>query len=226
MRKFILIFLLLPLFAKSQTDSLKVPMNVTLQVIGTFPHVRDTTVIRDSIYTKDTLTVLVHDTTFINHFDTVYHSDTLRIYSHDTVFTSHSDTVRTFYRDTVFTSHSDTLRTFIRDTVFTTTYITDTTKAEKLLPPNTKTSSYTLALSDAGKLIELNSNSANTVTIPNDSSVNFPIGSQTVIVQYGTGVTTIVAASGVTIHGTLTLTQYRGVILYKQAANEYIFFNQ
>jgi len=60
-------------------------------------------------------------------------------------------------------------------------------------------SSYTLVLSDNGKLIEMNSATANTITIPLNSSVPLPIGTKIDIMQYGAGQTQIVGASGVTL---------------------------
>lgn len=56
-----------------------------------------------------------------------------------------------------------------------------------------KTSNYTLLLSDDGKLIKMNLSSANTITVPLNSSVAFPNGTQITVVQAGTGQTTIVA---------------------------------
>ena len=64
---------------------------------------------------------------------------------------------------------------------------------------NTKTTSYTPVLSDEGNVIEMDSASANSVTIPPNSSVAFQIGSSIDVFQKGTGQTTIVAGSGVTI---------------------------
>jgi hypothetical protein len=63
---------------------------------------------------------------------------------------------------------------------------------------NRQTSSYTLVLADAGKVVEMNSSSANNLTIPLNSSVAYSIGTEITITQYGTGRTTIVATSGVT----------------------------
>lgn len=64
---------------------------------------------------------------------------------------------------------------------------------------NVQTASYTLVLSDAGKFVEINNASANTLTIPPNSSVAFPIGTVITGVQRGAGITTITAGSGVTI---------------------------
>lgn len=52
---------------------------------------------------------------------------------------------------------------------------------------STQTSSYTLVLSDAGKLVEFNSSSNLTLTIPANSSVAFPVGTQIVVARLGSG---------------------------------------
>lgn len=62
---------------------------------------------------------------------------------------------------------------------------------------NARTTSYTLALSDQSKVIEVDSVSATTVTIPADASVNFPVGTFIVVIQTNTGQVSI-AGSGFT----------------------------
>jgi hypothetical protein len=64
---------------------------------------------------------------------------------------------------------------------------------------NSQAASYTLVLSDAGKVIPVSNASANTVTVPPNSSVAFPIGSVVTLIQTGVGQTTITAGAGVTI---------------------------
>jgi hypothetical protein len=90
---------------------------------------------------------------------------------------------------------------------------------------NSQTSSYTLVLSDASKIIDMNVGSANTVTVPNNSSVAFPIGTEITVMQYGAGNTTIVAASGVTFRSkdfsTRIGDQYTGATLIKRDTNEW-----
>ncbi len=91
---------------------------------------------------------------------------------------------------------------------------------------NTQTgTAYTLVLTDAGKIVETNNAAANTVTIPPNSSVAFPIGTQIEVVQYGAGQTTIVAGSGVTIQKPYTLVlaiRYARVTFYKRATDEWV----
>lgn len=68
-----------------------------------------------------------------------------------------------------------------------------------LVVTNRQTASYTLVLTDADKLVEMNVATANNLTIPLNSTVAFPIGTKIDIVQYGAGQTTFVPISGVTI---------------------------
>lgn len=64
---------------------------------------------------------------------------------------------------------------------------------------NTQTDSYTLALGDAGGRVHMNKATANNLTVPPNSSVAFPVGTEIEIKQIGAGQTTIVAGSGVTL---------------------------
>jgi hypothetical protein len=101
-------------------------------------------------------------------------------------------------------------------------------KTNKLITTNRQTASYTLVLSDADKLVEMNVGSANNLTVPLNSSVAFSTGTQILLAQYGAGQTTIVATSGVTIRsngGKLKLNaQYSGATLVKIAENEWYLF--
>lgn len=90
---------------------------------------------------------------------------------------------------------------------------------------NTKTTSYTPVLSDEGNVIEMDSASANSVTIPPNSSVAFTIGSSIDVFQKGTGQTTIVAGAGVTILNTPGLKfrdRYSMATLIKRDTNTWI----
>lgn len=62
---------------------------------------------------------------------------------------------------------------------------------------NARTSSYTLVLSDQSKIIEVDSLSATTITIPADASVAYPVGTYIVVIQTNTGQVSI-AGSGFT----------------------------
>jgi hypothetical protein len=101
-------------------------------------------------------------------------------------------------------------------------------KTDKLILTNRQTASYTLVLGDADKLVEMNVSTANNLTIPLNSSVAFPTGTQILLSQYGAGQTTIVATSGVTVRSSgakLKLTgQYSGATLIKIGTDEWYLF--
>jgi hypothetical protein len=64
---------------------------------------------------------------------------------------------------------------------------------------NEQTDSYTLALTDAGQGVAMNKATANTLTLPANATVAYPVGKSTVIRQKGNGTTTISPAGGVTL---------------------------
>lgn len=90
---------------------------------------------------------------------------------------------------------------------------------------NTKTTNYTLVISDQYKLIEMNSASALTLTIPKNSDVAFPIGTQILVTQYGAGQVTIGGGTAVTIRSsggkTKTAAQYAMATLIKRGTDEW-----
>jgi len=85
--------------------------------------------------------------------------------------------------------------------------------------------SYTLALTDAGKLVTF-TGAAATVTIPLNSSVAFAVGDQINIAQLGTAQITIGTASGVTLvsSGSKTKTngQYAVATVVQYTANSWL----
>lgn len=93
---------------------------------------------------------------------------------------------------------------------------------------NTQTAPYTLELSDSGKLININIAVPNTLTVPNSSTADFPIGTEILVAQYGAGQVTINPAAGVTLrsaNGELKLTaRYSGASLLKIGPNEWYVF--
>ena len=58
---------------------------------------------------------------------------------------------------------------------------------------------YTFVIGDAGKLVTSSNGSAQTLTVPPNSSVAYPVGTQINVLQKGTGQVTIAPGSGVTI---------------------------
>lgn len=88
---------------------------------------------------------------------------------------------------------------------------------------NVQTANYTLVLGDHGLVVVMNVASANTLTVPPNSSVAFPVGSVISIYQLGAGQTTVTAGAGVTIqspssHVKLT-GQYSSAALRKRATD-------
>ena len=69
-----------------------------------------------------------------------------------------------------------------------------------VIDPKTSTT-YTFVLTDANnELMEFNNASAITLTIPLNSSVPFPIGSQISLLQTGAGQVSVTVTSGVTLN--------------------------
>lgn len=85
---------------------------------------------------------------------------------------------------------------------------------------------YTLVLTDKGKIIEMSNVAANTLTIPANASVQFPINSRIDLVQMGSGQTAVVAAGGVTIRSEdskLKINKrYGAVTMYKRGSDEWV----
>lgn len=85
--------------------------------------------------------------------------------------------------------------------------------------------SHTLTINDGHRIVEMTNSSANTVTVPPNSSVAFLTGTIIYVTQMGTGQTTIVEGSGVTIRTAETLIlnkQYAVATLYKRGTNEWV----
>lgn len=104
-----------------------------------------------------------------------------------------------------------------------------TTDLSSKFPLNVSTSSltasHTLVIGDAQKVVEMNVSTANTLTIPLDSSVNFPIGTSILVIQTGTGQTSIAGASGVTVNSNIGLKiigRWAAATLIKRGANSWV----
>lgn len=87
--------------------------------------------------------------------------------------------------------------------------------------------SYTPVLADAGKLITASNAAAISLTIPTDATVDFPVGTQLIVMQLGFGqVTASAVTPGTTAvnskNGTKTSGQYAVISLIKVAANSWV----
>lgn len=104
----------------------------------------------------------------------------------------------------------------------------DDTKSDVTRAINAQTgTSYTFVLTDAGKICEFSNASAVTVTIPPNSSVAFPVGTQIDVYQTGAGKVTFAEGSGVTIKSVGSqkslAAQEAGGTLYKRDTNVWAF---
>lgn len=91
---------------------------------------------------------------------------------------------------------------------------------------NTQTASYVLVLTDAGVMVEMNVASGNTLTVPPNSSVPFPVGTVIGWRQYGAGQITLTPGSGVTIRASgsklKSAAQYSEGAFTKRATDEWV----
>ena len=109
---------------------------------------------------------------------------------------------------------------------------TDGTQTKEGVPSRTpivqKTASYTLStLTHRDSMIEVSSTSGTTITIPAESSVNYPVGTTIDILQTNTGQVTIAGAGGVTVNATPGLklrTRWSSATLMKRAADTWVVF--
>ncbi len=89
-----------------------------------------------------------------------------------------------------------------------------------------KTDSYTLsALTERDSLIEMGKATAQTLTIPTNATVAYPVGTSIDILQTGAGQVTVAGAGGVTVNGTPGLklrTQWSSVTLFKRATDTWV----
>lgn len=95
------------------------------------------------------------------------------------------------------------------------------------------TSSYTLQGIELGKIVEMSSSSAVSITIPSDAMVSIPVGTQITVLATGTGQVSIVGATtpqAVTVNASPQTTantanlraQWSSAILLKRAANTWV----
>lgn len=97
-----------------------------------------------------------------------------------------------------------------------------------VLANNQTGATYTLVSGDAGKVVEMNNGSANTLYVPTNASVAFPVGTCVEIWQQGAGQTSVIA----TTPGTTAIRapssrnklsgQYASAVLRKRATDEWV----
>ena len=109
---------------------------------------------------------------------------------------------------------------------------TDGTQTKEGTPSRTpiiqKTDSYTLSsLTERDSLIEMGKATAQTVTIPLNATVAYPVGTSIDILQTGAGQVTIAGTAGVTVNATPGLklrTQWSTATLFKRAENTWVVY--
>jgi len=107
--------------------------------------------------------------------------------------------------------------------IATTAYVQTATR----VAVNTQTTSYTLVIGDEGKMIEFNSASNLTLTIPANSSVAFPVGTQILISRYGTGTVQVLITTDTLRSASsnrFLASQYSGATLVKRTSTEWYLF--
>lgn len=84
---------------------------------------------------------------------------------------------------------------------------------------NQKSTSHTLELADRDKVVAFVGTGAQTVTVPTDAAVNFPLGSVVYIGRFGSGSVQLTAAGGVTLTRTGGFGENEEIYIRKRAAN-------
>ena len=96
------------------------------------------------------------------------------------------------------------------------------------LAANNQTANYTLALTDVGLCVVMNSASALTLSVPANSLVNFSVGTVVNVLQFGAGQVTISGQSGVSLFASTpttpltTRTQYSFLTLWQYTTNGWL----
>lgn len=106
----------------------------------------------------------------------------------------------------------------------------DGTQTKQGVPSQTtissKTADYTLSsLAERDSMIEVNSASAVTITVPPNSSVAYPVGTSIDLLRVGSGSVTIAAGSGVTLNytpGNKLRAQWSSASLFKRATDTWV----
>ena len=82
--------------------------------------------------------------------------------------------------------------------------------------------SYELVLTDMGKIVEMNNASANSLNIPANAAVAFPVNTRIDVIQYGAGLTTVTITSDTLTGAVISTGQYKAMSLWKRAATEWV----
>lgn len=120
-------------------------------------------------------------------------------------------------------------------TITTPTIAGDTINAaiQHLAEDTTTAAGYTLVLTDDCKVVTVNTAGANTLSIPTNASVAFPVGTQIIVINKGAGLwtiqasnsgTTTVVSNGATAAAPIMRAQYSAATLWKDATDHWYVF--
>lgn len=98
-------------------------------------------------------------------------------------------------------------------------------KANSLRPENIQTASYTMQLTDAGGVINMNNTSTATLTVPTNASVAFPTGTIIWVYRQGSANVTLQGDAGVTLSATGTMSAGEELYLRKRDTNSWVVFH-
>lgn len=93
------------------------------------------------------------------------------------------------------------------------------------IPKNTQTVNYSLVLTDAGEVVEINSATAKTLTVTKAATVAWVTDTVIEVCQLGVGQVTIAPDAGVTLHFASSLTtraQYSTATLRYRGSDEWV----
>jgi hypothetical protein len=92
---------------------------------------------------------------------------------------------------------------------------------KNLVESDQKTANYTIALTDTNRVILMNGTSL-TLTIPDNDTAAFPLGSIVNVYNANSTDVTVVGASGVTVRNAGDLAEFGEVSLRKRGTNEWV----
>jgi len=121
---------------------------------------------------------------------------------------------------------SSTKLTFQPSTgILSTTELTVNGTARSLRTENVKTASHTLELADRDEVVAFNGTGSQTVTVPTNAAVPFPIGSVVYINRVNSGSLTLAASAGVTLTKTGLFATNEELYVRKRGTNSWIVFD-
>jgi hypothetical protein len=163
-------------------------------------------------------------------------------FDHTSTFTTTDSQTYTFPTTSATIARTDAGQTFTGVQAFTSPTISTTcsligdtinAKLQHLAEDTTTAAGYTLVLADDCEVVTVNTAGANTLSIPTNASVAFPVGTQITVIQKGAGQwtiqaansgTTTVVSNGGTAAAPKLRAQYSACTLWKDATDHWYVF--